>query len=80
MIYENADKVCDTLTPAHGESKAKGAHLSPYTLAQSHQDYNGGDRIKGAIPMTTNNSLIDFQDLYSMIILWNLALSLSLFF
>ncbi|CAG2173904.1 unnamed protein product [Oppiella nova] len=40
------ESVCNSLTPSHGESQARGADQSPYNLVQSHQDYNGGDRIK----------------------------------
>ena len=47
MLFFAKDKVCDTLTPKHGESEARGADSSPYNLVQSHQDYNPGERVKG---------------------------------
>ncbi|XP_054153725.1 putative ferric-chelate reductase 1 [Oppia nitens] len=40
------ESVCNTLTPKHGESQARGAESSPYNLVQSHQDYVARDRIK----------------------------------
>lgn len=41
------EKVCDTLTPRHGNNQPKSAELSPFVITQSHSTYQPGDRVKG---------------------------------
>jgi len=40
------ESTCNTLLPSHGSNRPKPATSSPFVLAQSHQDFEAGDKVK----------------------------------
>lgn len=41
------EEACETLTPQHGANRSKAASQSPFTVSQSQNTFEPGDRIKG---------------------------------
>jgi len=43
------DKSCDSLLPGHGNNKPKSGANSPFTVTQSHQEYEPGEYVKVSV-------------------------------
>ena len=41
------EEACETLTPQHGANRSKAPSQSPFTVTQSQNSFEPGDRIKG---------------------------------
>ncbi|RWS12380.1 putative defense protein 3-like protein [Dinothrombium tinctorium] len=40
------ESTCNTLLPSHGSNRPKPASSSPFTLTQSHDDFEPGERVR----------------------------------
>ena len=50
------EKTCSTLRPVHGANVAKTLDSSPYTLTQSHQTYQPGEKVRVDLKALTGQS------------------------
>lgn len=41
------EEACESLTPQHGANMSKAPSQSPFTVTQSQNNFEPGDRIKG---------------------------------
>lgn len=43
------EEACESLTPQHGANRSKAPSQSPFTVTQSQNTFEPGDRIKGKV-------------------------------